>query len=265
METTTLSSGGGNDGFAWNDIYTKPWCRLGVYLIGMATGYFLHVTRNGIKMNKWFVLAMWIAVTATALSVVYGFVGPITGGYDPTLNAGAFYNAVSRPVWAACVSWVIIACVNGYGGPVNGLLSWRFFIPLSRLTYCAYLIHPLIYHYLYNNRDQEVHFSIMNMVVYYLASLMLSLASAYIVSMCVEVPFGGILKVIFPRKRRVKVADSVVISNGASNGDLPSTTVIGNGVNGDLEMKMEKPNGKAGTWNLESDSDTYSAEKGEKL
>jgi len=35
-----------------SDIYTKPWCRISVYIIGMMTGYFLHVSKNQIKLNK---------------------------------------------------------------------------------------------------------------------------------------------------------------------------------------------------------------------
>lgn len=38
-------------------------------------------------------------------------------------------------------------------GPVNALLSWRAIIPLSRLTYCAYLVHPVImYVYYFSQR-----------------------------------------------------------------------------------------------------------------
>ena len=29
-------------------------------------------------------------------------------------------------------------------GWVNGLLSWKAFLPLSRLTYSVYLVHPLV-------------------------------------------------------------------------------------------------------------------------
>jgi len=35
-----------------SDIYTKPWCRIGAYIIGMMTGYFLHTTKCQFKMNK---------------------------------------------------------------------------------------------------------------------------------------------------------------------------------------------------------------------
>ena len=34
------------------DIYTKPWCRIGAYMIGMMTGYFMHITKNQLKFNK---------------------------------------------------------------------------------------------------------------------------------------------------------------------------------------------------------------------
>jgi peptidoglycan/LPS O-acetylase OafA/YrhL len=30
---------------------------------------------------------------------------------------------------------------QGHGGPVNSFLSWSVWAPLSRLTYCCYLIH----------------------------------------------------------------------------------------------------------------------------
>lgn len=37
-----------------------------------------------------------------------------------------------------------LSCCWGYANPVNRILSYRGFYPLSRLTYCAYLIHPII-------------------------------------------------------------------------------------------------------------------------
>lgn len=36
----------------WSDTYVKPWCRIGVYFIGMLTGYILYVTNNKLKMRK---------------------------------------------------------------------------------------------------------------------------------------------------------------------------------------------------------------------
>ena len=39
-------------------------------------------------------------------------------------------------------------------GFVNTLLSWKALIPLSRLTYCAYLVHPTVtYTYVLSKRS----------------------------------------------------------------------------------------------------------------
>jgi len=42
-------------------------------------------------------------------------------------------------------------------GFINTILSWKGFIPLSRLTYCAYLIHPIVMYYFYMSRRQLIH------------------------------------------------------------------------------------------------------------
>jgi hypothetical protein len=63
-------------------------------------------------------------------------------------------------MWVHCtygIERVFIVCAKGCGcnlcsccecivcaGIVNSLLSFRALLPLSRLTYCAYLTHPLI-------------------------------------------------------------------------------------------------------------------------
>ena len=35
-----------------SDLYTKPWCRIGAYLVGMITGYVIHNYNNKIRMPK---------------------------------------------------------------------------------------------------------------------------------------------------------------------------------------------------------------------
>ncbi|GFT69782.1 nose resistant to fluoxetine protein 6, partial [Nephila pilipes] len=58
--------------------------------------------------------------------------------------ATLFYTALNRTCFACGLAWVIFVSVSGQGGVVNSILSWKFWIPLSRLTFCAYLFHPLV-------------------------------------------------------------------------------------------------------------------------
>jgi len=34
------------------DLYGKPWCRIGAYLVGALTGYILYKAKDQLKMNK---------------------------------------------------------------------------------------------------------------------------------------------------------------------------------------------------------------------
>lgn len=56
------------------------------------------------------------------------------------LNA-AFFESFVRVSWAIALSWIIFACVRGYGGPVNWMLSWPQWQPLARISYSLYLVH----------------------------------------------------------------------------------------------------------------------------
>lgn len=51
------------------------------------------------------------------------------------------YDALSRVGWSLALCYIIFACVNGYGGPVNWYLGHPLWQPLSRLCYAVYIVH----------------------------------------------------------------------------------------------------------------------------
>lgn len=62
--------------------------------------------------------ALWLVATGCGAAVVYGIYHYIsTTGFMDT-NISAFYNAMARPTFAMCVSWVIVACITGNAGNV---------------------------------------------------------------------------------------------------------------------------------------------------
>ena len=62
--------------------------------------------------------------------------------------------------------WLLVCfCFsNGVLGLVNRFLSWKPFIPLSRLTYCAYLVNGFIEVYSFASLRQGTYMSIFEMV-----------------------------------------------------------------------------------------------------
>ena len=46
-----------------------------------------------------------------------------------------------------------------YTGWINELMSWKPFVPLGRLTYMAYLVHPIVMLSYYMSRRQLAYFN----------------------------------------------------------------------------------------------------------
>jgi peptidoglycan/LPS O-acetylase OafA/YrhL len=80
---------------------------------------------------------------------IAGILGVIIGQYplqqtsfaDNSVHADASYSAFRRISWCVSVSWIIIACHQNRGGIVKKFLSLSIWLPISKLSYCIYLVH----------------------------------------------------------------------------------------------------------------------------
>ncbi|KAL4219415.1 hypothetical protein ACF0H5_021995 [Mactra antiquata] len=189
-----------NQEAAFVDYYMVPWCRIGPYVVGFILGYILYKTECKPKLTKLTNTAGWIIATALSLMVLYGLYTS-DGTEKLSTTTAAIYNATHRTVWGACVAWVIYACATGFGGPVNVLLSWKGIIPLSRLTYCAYLVHPVVmYLYIGSQRSLQYWFDL-GVTYQFLGHLCVTYGVAFVISLAFESPMMGLEKVLLGRKK----------------------------------------------------------------
>ncbi|XP_018572754.1 nose resistant to fluoxetine protein 6-like isoform X2 [Anoplophora glabripennis] len=183
---------GSDDPLALFDkIYDKPWTRLGPYLIGMCTGWLLFKKNCRIRMSKLSVTVGWTASVACLLSLVYGL-------YETRLtpSAGAAYSALSHSAWAVGLSWIVVACCTGYGGIVNKILSATILYPFSRVTYCAYLLHPIIIRVMVMSMDSPLHLGTIVTLVIYMGQVVASYAISFLLSVAFEAPVVSMLRII---------------------------------------------------------------------
>ncbi|KAK7095323.1 nose resistant to fluoxetine protein 6-like isoform X2 [Littorina saxatilis] len=179
-----------------NDFYIKPYNRMGPYVVGMLAGYFLYRTDCRLRISKIVNLSLWALATGCALALLYGLYDAYNG-HPVTLPVSAFYNAINRQVWGACVAWVVIACVTGNGGFVNTILSWSALVPLSRLTYCIYLLHIMMMELYLLNLNTAFYMDDLNVVMFFLGILVVSYMAATVTSLAFETPFMVLEKVLF--------------------------------------------------------------------
>ncbi|XP_064650020.1 nose resistant to fluoxetine protein 6-like [Lineus longissimus] len=180
-------------------IYWKPWCRIGPYALGIALGYILHVNKCKVKkglMTNVIMVVGWCIAIVLGILVVYGLYDDYDGSVSPQAVA-SLYNATARTGWGLAVCWVIFACVTGYGGFVNMFLSWKGFIPLSRLTYCAYLVHPVIMTVYYTSL-RAPYIATDTMLIYsFFGHLVAAYVIAFATSLLFESPMIGLERALF--------------------------------------------------------------------
>ena len=196
-------------------LYVRPWARMSTYIVGMLTGFLLHHNNCRIRMGKLKVMIGWCVATGSALAVLYGLYEYKSDGSTMTMVASGFYVSLSRTIWSISLSWLVIACASGYGGPVNFVLSWKLWAPLGRLTFAAYLIHPIISIGYQMMLMTPIHFTDLTLIYMFVANLVFSYLFGYLVSMLVEAPMMGLEKLLLGRentKKKSKVAETPVIS-----------------------------------------------------
>ncbi|XP_071451418.1 nose resistant to fluoxetine protein 6 [Hetaerina americana] len=187
-----------NDPLALFDkIYDKPWTRLGPYLVGMSVGWILFKTNCRIRMHLGAVAAGWTLSSLCLLSLLYGLYGT---NLSPATAAA--YSSLSHTAWALAMAWVVIACSTGYGGWVNSLLSWSPLYPFSRVTYCAYLVHPLVIRITAMNMDSPLHLGKDNITIIYLGNVVASYVLSFMVSLAFEAPAVALLKILHPKRHK---------------------------------------------------------------
>ncbi|XP_054157276.1 nose resistant to fluoxetine protein 6-like [Oppia nitens] len=92
--------------------------------------------------------------------------------------------------------WLIMGCVSGYGRPVNTFLSWKAFVPLSRLTYSVYLTHVWWLWTFMGTLRERVDLSRYSMSMIFLSIWLGSYLLAFIFALIVEYPILHIQKKI---------------------------------------------------------------------
>ncbi|XP_076810331.1 nose resistant to fluoxetine protein 6-like [Clavelina lepadiformis] len=183
------------------DIYFLPWARLHVYMIGMLTGYVLFATKGKLTIPKWLVVLGWLASAGSCFAIIFGLYPQTSTDTDLDTGLAIIYNAFERPVYGLCLSWMIIACTSGYGGPVTKFLNWKIFNPLSRLTFSFYLVHCLVLIVYLVNRNNMIHCQTIDFIFTYIGSFFISLALAFLLCLTIEWPTMELAKVLLPSKR----------------------------------------------------------------
>ncbi|XP_065288957.1 nose resistant to fluoxetine protein 6-like isoform X2 [Dermacentor albipictus] len=171
-----------------NEIYFKPFAHVGSFCIGVLLGYYIYVAPK-MKLSKPVQALCWCAAIACNLAIVFA---PHKWYTDHTYSIERpeclLFAALHRVAWTMGVAWLVLACATGRGGIVMSLLSWPALVPLSRLSYGAFLSHVVILLAQAMTNRERIAFTYAVKTMNYLALVMASYLCAYLLYLFCEAP-----------------------------------------------------------------------------
>nr|CAH8822034.1 unnamed protein product [Trichobilharzia regenti] len=179
---------------AKQEIYIRPYARCGTYTIGLLTGWLLYDYPR-LRIRK--VLKHQILIGACSLLLIACLcILPIFGSYgvlsgllpDMPRRTAAFYLASERVSFGLGLAILVYLCAIGWANPIYKCFAWSAFRVPARLTYCAYLIHPVIVTIFIDGTQSPFIIDQLKTVQLTASITVFSYFFAYIISMMVEYP-----------------------------------------------------------------------------
>ncbi|KAG4075102.1 hypothetical protein HA402_013497 [Bradysia odoriphaga] len=199
--------------------YYPTHTRMGAWLEGVLLGYLLYKLKGkSIKLPKILIAIGWSIAIGTILAIIFGPYHMHQPDYIATDLESAFYESFSRVCWAISLSWIIFACVHGYGGPVNWFLSLPQWQPLARLSYSIYLLHlPIQLLIVASSRTQLIFTE--NLAIHkFWGDFGLTLTASLIWTLAFESPVVMLEKIMFSKKTAaVTVSKEHLVTNKFSS------------------------------------------------
>ena len=183
-----------------SQIYVKPYCRITPYLVGIFLGYLLfRKFRIPVKdyVSGWIIhILLWLIAAALGIVNVYGLYFT-WHGYKFSLAENVMYFMFSRFTWGVTLALVVFICHSGYGGVINRFLSLPIWVPLSRMTFNAYLVHEMVMVLIFGEARDSLYYNDATFIVYIVSMVVVSYGAAAVVSVFVEYPLSNIETAVF--------------------------------------------------------------------
>nr|XP_049696334.1 O-acyltransferase like protein-like [Helicoverpa armigera] len=207
--------------------YFNALCRAGPFFVGMIFGYVLHLYRKTRLQIPWILALFFWACSAGIIGGIFYFIYRVLQ-YDWDNDfMDNFMNSFMRSGYACAISWLVIACVHGYAGPINWFLSldvWR--LP-ARLSYGMYLFHYLLQFPLNGTMLAPSYFSVGAYAFKSLAYLSYAFIWSFVLTLLVDSPITVLFKMLMdkakPQKPAVQPNEVTKQDNANINGIARST------------------------------------------
>ncbi|KAI6193923.1 Nose resistant to fluoxetine protein 6 [Aphelenchoides besseyi] len=186
------------------DVYYSALVRCQVYLIGMLIGFVVRKRQN-IRINRYLSILIWIVALGLMACSQFGLHGWRNGDQWTRLKS-ALYSSLSRIGWSVGLIVITLSCRYNCGGPLQRLARLNIWIPMAKLTYCVYLIHPLVLQYMIYSTNGPIMFTgtLTMFATIFIPVWVVTWLSAVFWSCCFEMSFTNLEKMFVKMEIRTE-------------------------------------------------------------
>ncbi|XP_039248244.2 uncharacterized protein LOC120326084 isoform X1 [Styela clava] len=172
LRNTSMESHGGWKNEVFDSLFNKPYFHWSLYVVGIIIGATIRHRTTFRKMTLICTLLLYIVSIPCHFATMHYVVvikKNLTEKWNPL-----FINLVPK-IWILfLVPTLIYFRYSRIKGPINKLLCSSCWGNLSRLNIPVLVANPIILHMLFFSADFAIHFNLMNLIVYFLATLALT-------------------------------------------------------------------------------------------
>ncbi|GBN61441.1 Nose resistant to fluoxetine protein 6, partial [Araneus ventricosus] len=189
-------------------LYIHPCGRYHVYAIGIFLAYFLYNRKKNTdrvvkgRYNK--ILFYVGAILAAIFSSLCVFGLNFFGQSLRTTLFASFYNALHHLLFSLSFAWFVYHCATGKLGFFNRMLSARILVPLSRLSYSAYLLHPILMEAYFLSLRAPFQYSHLSLVILNFGFVFVTYMIAFVVTILFGAPFINLERYFRQTQRKIQ-------------------------------------------------------------
>lgn len=207
----------------FDNLYSKPYCRVAVFAIGLGCGWILYSYyryKETKEVFDTFALAVAKVITKNTVARYVGFVvgvglitfvvfiqhsayADIKNGFESwTTGENVMFLGFEKILYGFGISAVLMPSLLGKFPYLTDFLGAAMWAPLAKMTFAVYLSHILVMGCVFYSFETAFFWAPLNTAIEYVAGVVLCYAAGFVLSLVVEAPFMGLEKALFaPRKR----------------------------------------------------------------
>lgn len=204
----------------FEDYYNVPYTRINPYLIGIFAGliyYEQHTEQNTIfakyarALQSSPILRYTIYVASLSITTILLIATCYFDKYPYEISGGLekLYLIFSRSLFIVCTFGLFFPAMLGKGRVQNALFSCSFYIPFSRITFGAYLLHPCLMIMTSFSEKKGTYFEHYPLLLKFFGYLLFSFGLSFVVSGFYESSVVCLDKEFLQPKKKPKKGESV--------------------------------------------------------